>query len=132
MTALLSHKVVAALPDPLEANSIYYVRVGTGFDLHVTNSSGQIVAYALNQGGGGSAIASGRAEIDFGPNGQDATVIITGQTGITGTSRIFVAAAAVDTADHTARDIVADNGFTIAGLCPFGSHGRYAVDWMWI
>src|SRR5690606_36393144 len=42
------HKVVASLPDPLEANSIYYVRVGAGFDQYVTNGSGMIVAYQSN------------------------------------------------------------------------------------
>lgn len=48
MAQINQHKVVASLPDPLEANSIYYVRVGEGFDIHVTNSSGVIVAYEQN------------------------------------------------------------------------------------
>ena len=43
------HKVVAALPGTLEADSIYYVRAGTGFDLYVTNSSGTVVAYPFNK-----------------------------------------------------------------------------------
>lgn len=38
-------KVVSALPDPLEANTLYAVRVGDGFDLYATNSGGTIVAY---------------------------------------------------------------------------------------
>ena len=42
------HKVVVALPDPLEANSVYYVRVGSGFDLYTTNDIGHITAYKLN------------------------------------------------------------------------------------
>lgn len=49
MAKVLQHKVVSALPTPLEANSIYFVRVGTGFDIHVTNSSGTIVAYPINR-----------------------------------------------------------------------------------
>ena len=48
MATLKTHKVVAALPDPLEADSIYFVRVGAGFDLHVTNSAGLVVSYSLN------------------------------------------------------------------------------------
>lgn len=48
MATVLHHKVVASLPAVLEANSIYLVRVGAGFDQYVTNSSGQIVAYPLN------------------------------------------------------------------------------------
>jgi len=42
------HKIVSSLPEELEANSVYYVRVGAGFDIYTTNSSGTIVAYALN------------------------------------------------------------------------------------
>lgn len=44
------HKVVAALPGVLEADSVYFVRVGTGFTMYVTNSSGTIVAYTPNLG----------------------------------------------------------------------------------
>lgn len=42
------HKVVAALPAPLEADSVYFVRVGTGFDIYVTNGTGTVAAYTLN------------------------------------------------------------------------------------
>ena len=48
MAVIKHHKYVAALPSTLEANSIYYVRAGSGFDIYVTNSSGAIVAYPLN------------------------------------------------------------------------------------
>ncbi|MCP8465942.1 hypothetical protein NK553_18480 [Pseudomonas sp. ZM23] len=49
MANVLHHKVVASLPAALEANSIYLVRVGSGFDQYITNSSGQIVAYPMNR-----------------------------------------------------------------------------------
>jgi len=42
------HKVVAALPGTLAADSVYYVRVGAGFDIYVTNSAGTLVAYDHN------------------------------------------------------------------------------------
>lgn len=42
------HKVVSALPAPLEADSVYFVRVGAGFDVVVTNGAGTIVPYELN------------------------------------------------------------------------------------
>lgn len=48
MALIKHHKYVAALPATLEANAIYYVRAGDGFDLYVTNSSGQVVAYPAN------------------------------------------------------------------------------------
>lgn len=42
------HKVVAALPSVLAADSVYYVRVGDGFEQYVTNSTGTLVAYQQN------------------------------------------------------------------------------------
>lgn len=41
-------KVVAKLPDSLQANGVYFVRVGKGFDFYLTNSSGTIIAYGIN------------------------------------------------------------------------------------
>lgn len=49
MASLRVHKVVSALPSTLEADALYLVRAGSGFDLYVTNHSGAIVAYSLNQ-----------------------------------------------------------------------------------
>lgn len=40
-------KVVSALPDPLSPNTLYYVRVGAGFDLYLSDSTGTI-AHKLN------------------------------------------------------------------------------------
>lgn len=48
MALVKHHKVVSALPAPLEANAIYYVRAGAGFDVFVTNASGTVVAYPAN------------------------------------------------------------------------------------
>lgn len=41
-------KVVSSLPATLQPDSVYYVRVGTGFDIVITNKSGVIVPYNLN------------------------------------------------------------------------------------
>ena len=49
MSALLTEKVVAALPGVLTPSTIYFVRVGTGFDIYVTTDQGQVVAYPLNK-----------------------------------------------------------------------------------
>lgn len=51
MALVKHHKVVAALPPTLEADSIYYVRAGAGFDIYVTNGAGAIAAYPLNASG---------------------------------------------------------------------------------
>ena len=41
------YKVVSSLPVTLEPDSLYAVRIGTGFDLYVTNSTGT-VAHLIN------------------------------------------------------------------------------------
>lgn len=43
------HKVVGSLPALLEADAVYAVRTGIGFDLRITDSTGQI-AHSLNSG----------------------------------------------------------------------------------
>lgn len=48
MAKVLMHKVVVALPSPLEPDSIYYVRVGQGFDSYITNGAGIVTAYSTN------------------------------------------------------------------------------------
>lgn len=42
-----AYKVVSSLPDPLEPNAIYAVRVGEGFNLYVSDSTGSI-AHKIN------------------------------------------------------------------------------------
>ena len=49
MEKLRTEKVVGSLPSVLIPNTIYYVRVGSGFDLYVTNSTGIITEYSLNK-----------------------------------------------------------------------------------
>jgi len=63
MAALLTNKVVSALPGTLAASSIYFVRVGSGFDIYVTNETGTVVAYPINnaKSGANSDITSLRA-----------------------------------------------------------------------
>lgn len=48
MSAIKFHKVVGSLPGTLEANSVYFVRVGLGFSIHLTNDIGQVTSYDLN------------------------------------------------------------------------------------
>ncbi len=48
MSKLLTKKIVNTLPTSLTANTIYFVKIGNGFDLYVTNNSGTIIAYPLN------------------------------------------------------------------------------------
>ena len=56
------HKVVSSLPGTLEVNSVYFVRVGTGFDVYLTNAGGTI-AYGLNLPAGSATGAYGVAVI---------------------------------------------------------------------
>ena len=55
MSAFRAHKLVAALPDPLEPNALYLLRAGAGFDLYASDQTGS-VAHKLNadEGTGGT------------------------------------------------------------------------------
>lgn len=64
MSAFVARKVVGALPGTLEASTLYCVRSGAGFDLHLTNESGQIIAYPLN--GGSTATPHATVDVDLG------------------------------------------------------------------
>ena len=48
MSAVRFHKVVGSLPGTLEANSVYFLRTGAGFSIHITNDLGKVEAYDLN------------------------------------------------------------------------------------
>jgi len=48
MASFKAHKVVSVLPSVLEPSSVYFVRVGLGFDIFVTNENGLVSAYPLN------------------------------------------------------------------------------------
>lgn len=58
MSALLVEKVVSSLPGTLAPNTVYAVRVGEGFDLYITDSTGavahrnnsEVVAYVFDGG----------------------------------------------------------------------------------
>lgn len=43
MATYLVRKEVSALPTPLAANTVYYVRTGIGFDIYVSDSTGSVV-----------------------------------------------------------------------------------------
>ena len=45
-------KVIGALPSILTPNAIYFVRVGAGVTIYVSDATGS-VAYPINQEGGG-------------------------------------------------------------------------------
>lgn len=54
MAVFKVRKVISALPDPLEASCLYFVRTGAGFDLYLSNSVGTL-AHKINdlEGTGG-------------------------------------------------------------------------------
>lgn len=49
MTEFRAQKVVSSLPVTLQANTLYFVRVGNGFDLYCSDQTGTI-AHKLNDG----------------------------------------------------------------------------------
>jgi hypothetical protein len=127
--AVLHHKVVSALPGTLDANSIYYVRVGTGFDLYVTNDSGTIVAYPINSSGGGSGVVT--VDVDFGTAAKRVAMATIADGSVTTTSVITASQSGAVAAGRTADEVewtqltvsaaCRTNGFvTLVAACPPG------------
>lgn len=100
---------------------------GANITLTVTDDAGnEEVDITIAASAGGSPNA-GQTEVDFGafPGAFEASAVVTGQTGIVGTSKVFVTLAARTTVDHSedehrveqvavmAGSIVAGTGFTI-------------------
>ena len=72
MAAVKFHKVVGSLPGTLEANSVYFLRTGAGFSIHITNDLGQVEAYNLNTS---SVAPESSAYWDFVYYGDDVGII---------------------------------------------------------
>ncbi len=70
MSVVKFHKVVGSLPGTLEANSVYFLRTGTGFSIHITNDIGQVTAYNLN-----SSTPESSAYWEFIYSGDDIAII---------------------------------------------------------
>ena len=147
MAALKAHKVVSALPGTLEANCLYLVRTGAGFDLYATNDSGTVVAYPLNggAGGGGTAPVTGKTIIDFGAGASIAAVAVTGQTGIVSGSIVQAWLMPMATLDHSVDEHLAEGIDVFAGAIDAGMgftiwartrtsrlSGLWTVAWSWI
>lgn len=86
----------------------------------------------------------GTAVLDFGNGSTEASVVVTGQTGIAADSSVEAWVELASSADHTvdehrleeidisAGNIVAGTGFTIYGVCRKGAaHGEFNVNWVW-
>ena len=106
--------------------------------------------YKVPTGGGSATIQSGTATLDFGVatagGVQDATAVVTGQTGILPTSTIWLEIRGDATSSNrTAKDhryvsifmqlswgaIVAGTGFTIYGTSSDQLTGQYTINWYW-
>ncbi len=94
------------------------------------------------------ATGQGTATIDFGdfPGSQEASIVVTGQGSISGTSKAEAYLMADDTSGtHTAEDhryawlfitltcgtLVAGTGFTIYGRCIDKMQGTFLLRWIW-
>lgn len=65
MAALSIHKVIGALPATLLPDALYFVRVGQGFDIYVTDVTGSIAHKAndLNTGTAESGMPDGTTSL---------------------------------------------------------------------
>jgi hypothetical protein len=73
MSNIKFHKVVGSLPGTLEANSVYFVRTGLGFSIHLTNDLGEVNSYNLNQDASSTPSKVGFYEFIF--NGDNPDII---------------------------------------------------------
>jgi len=90
--------------------------------------------------------AAGSVVLDFGsaPGGTDASVAITGQSAIIGTSLVDAWVSPAVTADHgvdehwaediivSAGNVVAGTGFTVYGKSATGTYGKFNIVWAWV
>ena len=60
------------MPGNLEANSVYFLRTGAGFSIHITNDLGKVEAYNLNTS---SVAPESNAYWDFVYDGDDVSII---------------------------------------------------------
>lgn len=96
MALLKVYKEISSLPATLQPDAIYLVRVGAGFDMYVTDTTGAI-AYASNGGSGGGAVSS--------VNGQTGAVTLTkSDIGLGNVDNTSDANKPVSTAQQTALD----------------------------
>lgn len=55
MSLFLAEKVISSVPEILSPDTVYFVRVGVGFDLYVSDSTGS-VAHKLNSNGSSAVV----------------------------------------------------------------------------
>lgn len=94
MSNLKIYKVVAVLPSVLEADTLYMVRTGIGFDMYLTENTGT-VAYKSNSNSSGTIIATISQDLGY-PAKQSGTFLITGLSGLTVGKQVVISQFADD------------------------------------
>lgn len=127
--------------DELDVTALGGFPGGTGTFLRADGT------FATAGGGGGGSANAGTATVDFGafPGATDASVAVTGQSGILSGSVVMASMRMVATSDHSAdehfveeMDVVAGNisagvGFTIyAKARNHRLYGQWTLGWSWI
>lgn len=134
MTVSIAQGVVAVAPKQIIAGT------------NVTTSETDTTVTINATGGGGGSVNSGSTAIDFGsaPGTNFVSVDVTGQTAITGTSKIKVYKVIQATATHneyehiivplelSAGNIVAGTGFTIYANTDLRLDGTFNINWEWV
>lgn len=136
MSVSIAQGVVAVAPKEIIA----------GTNITTVETDTTITINSTGGGGGGGSVNTGTASIDFGatPGTNFVSVDVTGQTGITGTSKVKVFKAIQATASHneyehvvvplnlSAGNIVAGTGFTIYATTDLRLDGTFNVIWEWV
>jgi len=136
MTVSIAQGVVAVAPKQIIA--------GTNITTSETDTT--VTINATGGGGGGGSVNSGSVAIDFGstPGTNFVSVDVTGQTAITGTSKVKAYKAVQATATHneyehivvpldiSVGNIVAGTGFTIYVVTDWRLDGTFNLNWEWV
>jgi len=148
LTQLLDWIGSAAQGDILYRGAASWARLGAGTAGYFLQTSGPAANPVWAAAAGGGASGTGTATIDFGafPGANEASIAVTGQASITGTSVVQLEVNGDDTtADHTAGDhkyfplLVsfshstpsAGVGFTIYARCLDKMQGTFKIRWKW-
>lgn len=136
MSVSIANGVVAVAPKQIIA----------GTNITTSETATTVTINSTGGGGGGSTINTGTAVLDYGaaPGTNFVSVDVTGQTTITGTSKIKAYKAIQATGTHNEYEhilvplniavgnIVAGTGFTIYATTDLRLDGTFNINWEWV
>lgn len=96
MGTLVLHKVISSLPPgPYTPDSIYLVRVGTGFDIYATDGDG-VAIFKANTGAAAGAASISSAQVEVTPAAMREVTVVVSDASVTASSKVMCSFAPSD------------------------------------